>query len=144
MAITNATLFSNSYNAIKTFLNGISGLDPRNRYKTNWIHPSRPNINKKGFDGYPFIILKSEVLEKRKTFDNNSEKVFRVTIEVYSDDASQVDTISDNIISNFQDETKLTDFSSREHTSSPIAYTLDLNGKKITYRMIGLIFRSKI
>jgi len=144
MTITNANLFSNSYNAIKTFLNGISGLDPRNRYKANWIHPSRPNINEKGFDGYPFIILKSEVLEKRKTFDNNSEKVFRVIIEVYSDDASQVDTISDSIISNFQDETKLTDFSSREHTSSPITYTLDLNGKKITYRMIGLIFRSKI
>lgn len=108
------------------------------------MHASPPNINEKGFDGYPFIVLKSEVLERRKTFDNNSEKVFRVAIQVYSNDPSQVDTISDLIISNFQDETKLTDFASREHTSSPIAFNLDLNGKKITYRTIGLILRSKI
>jgi len=141
--ITNNNLYSASYNSIKTFLNGISGLDPRGRYKANWIHPSIPNINEKGFDGYPFIVLKIDVSEQEKSFDNStSEKIFRIMIMIYSDDASQVDTISDNVVANFKNN--MTDFHAKEISSSPIAWNIDEHGKKISFRNIGILARNRI
>lgn len=143
MAITNSNLFSESYSSVKTFLKNISGIDPRGRYKANFIHPSIPNINEKGFDGYPFIVLKVDISEDKKSFDNaTSEKTFRIMIFIYSDDASQVDTISDLVISNFK--SNLTDFHAKEISSSPIAWNIDEHGKKISFRNLGILCRSRI
>ena len=141
MAITNANILTESYNSIKTFLkNNVT--DPRGRFKANWIHPSLPNINNKGFDGYPFMVLRIEASEDNKSFDNStSQKIFRVIIGVYSDDASQVDTISDSIFNTFKTNR---DFGSRELSSSPMAWNMDENGKKISFRNLGIICRSRI
>ncbi len=141
--ITNADLFTSSYNSIKSFLNGISNLDPRNRFKANWIHSSMPNINDKGFDGYPFLVLKVDVREQNKSFDNStSEKVFRVMISVYSKDITDVDLISDKIVETFK--TSITDFFAKEISTSPIAWNLDDHGQKINFRNLGFIMRNRI
>ena len=143
MTLTNDNLFSEPYNQIKSFLEGINSLDPRNRYKANWIHASLPNINQKGFDGYPFIVLKVDVNEEENSVDNSvSIKVFRIMIGVYSDDASQVDTISDAIYSNLK--SSLTEFKNKGLSSSPISWDLDMSGKKISFRNIGIIARRRL
>jgi len=144
MAITNSTLFSGSFNAVETFLkDNIS--DPRSRYKKHWIHSSMPNVNSKGFNGYPFIVIRIDVGEENKSFDvSTSNKVFRILLSVYSDEATEVDSVSDEILSLFKDETKLTDFKAREVSTSPINYDFDINGKKIIFRNIGIIARSRI
>jgi hypothetical protein len=104
-----------------------------------------PNINSKGFDGYPFFVIKSEPSEKNKTFDRDtSEKVFRVNIIVYSDEPTEIDTICDLIHANFKSETKLTDFPAREISSSAFNFDLDQSGKKISFRNIGLILKKRI
>jgi len=145
MAINNSNLFSESYNLVKSFLNGISGLDPRDRFKANYIHASMPNINQKGFDGYPFIILTINVSEEKKSFDSAiSDKIFRKVIAVYSDDPSQVDSMSDKILENLKDKTKLTDFQVKDLSNSPMAWNLDEHGKKISFRNIGIIGKSRI
>ncbi len=145
ITITNDNIFSESYASVKSFLNGISGLDPKSRYKANWIHASMPNINQKGFDGYPFIVLKLNVNEEDKSFNSAiANKLFRVEIGVYSDDSSQLDTICDKIISGIKDVTKLTNFSNKDFDSSPVNWNLDMSGKKILFRIINIIARSRI
>ncbi len=142
--ITNTNLFSASYKAVETFLkNNLT--DPRNRYKTNWIHASMPHPNSKGFAGYPFIILTINVREDRKSFDNDkSQKTFTAKISVYSDQPTDIEGVSDEIGELFRDETKLTDFNARDIDNSPISWTLDQNGKKVLFRDINLILRSRI
>lgn len=145
ITITNDNLFSESYSSVKSFLNAISGLDPKSRYKANWIHASMPNINQKGFDGYPFIILKVDVGEEEKAFNSViSDKVFRIQMSIYSDDSSQVDSVCDKIISGVKDTSKLTNFQAKDVNTSTMNWNLDLNGKKILFRMINLIARSRI
>jgi hypothetical protein len=145
MAITNETLFTNSYSAVKSFLNGISGLDPRGRFKANWIHSSMPNINEKGFDGYPFIILTMNIGENKPSFDVRiSQKIFRVLISIYSSESTDIDNISDTLFENLKDETKLTDFQIINLESSPFSWDLDRNGKKILFRNINIVARSRI
>lgn len=145
MSLTNSNLYTESYKKIKEFLLTINGIDPRNRYKGNIVHASMPNINQKGFDGYPFIVLKIDVSEENKSFDSEiSNKIFRIILGVYSDDPSQVDTISDSIVNNLKDMTKLTDFQVKELSSSPMAWNMDEHGKKISFRNIGIIARSRI
>jgi hypothetical protein len=142
MAITNDNLFSESYNSLKTFLKD-NMIDPRNRFKVNWIHPSMPNINESGFDGYPFMVLKIELNEDTKSFDKStSQKIFRINVGVYSNDVTQVDTISDKIASLFK--TKLADFGSKEIASSSMAWSLDEHGKKISFRNVGIICKNRI
>ncbi len=142
--ITNTNLFSASYNAVESFLkNNLE--DPRNRYKTNWIHASMPHPNSKGFAGYPFIILKINVSEDRKSFDpDKSQKTFTAMISVYSDQPTDIESVADKIGELFRDETKLTDFNARDINNSPISWTLDQNGKKVLFRDINLILRSRI
>lgn len=143
--ITNSNLFSESFSLIESFLKGISGLDPRSRYKAKWIYSSMPNLNSSGFDGYPFIVIKVDPSDENKSFNPEiSEKVFRVLLTVYSNEAGDVDSISDKIFSNIKDETKLTDFKGKEMSTSPINWDMDMNGKKILFRSIGLIMRSRI
>lgn len=142
MALSNSNLFSESYSILKSFLqNNIR--DPKRRFKANWIHPSMPNVNAKGFDGYPFIVVRTDASEDMKSFDRTSQKTFRATITIYSDDASQVDTISNSIYANIQ-ASDLEEFKAIELSGSPLDFNLDMNGKKIIYRTIGLICRSRL
>lgn len=143
MALQTNNLYSESYQIIKDFLNDLD-IDPRKRYRGNWIHSSMPNINSKGFDGYPFIVLRVDLMEDNPTFDGNEEKIFRVQVSIYCEDPANLDSISNKIIANFKDETKLTEFKSKKLLSSPINYTLDLKGKKILYRDLWFIFRRKL
>lgn len=145
MALSNSNLLAESYSVVETFLEGITGLDPRGRHQANWIHASMPNVNAKGFDGYPFIVLRINVSESNKSMNVQiSEKTFRCLLSVYSEDASQLDAICDKIYNASTDETKLTDFQAKEMSSSEISYNLDEHGKKILFRNIGFIFRSRI
>jgi len=144
VTITNANLFSESYNAVETFLKD-NLTDPRDRYKTNWIHASMPRITAKGFEGYPFIILTVDVREDRKSFDTDiSQKIFIAKISIYSDQPTDIESVSDEIGELFRDETKLTDFDARAFNNSPISWTLDQNGKKVLFRDITLNLRSRI
>jgi hypothetical protein len=145
MSVNNTNLYSESFTQIKAFLNSISGLDPKNRSRPNWLHASMPAINSKGFEGYPFIVIKIDINEENKSFDNStSQKIFKILLGIYSTESTDVDTISDEIFSNLKTETKLTDFSARELSSSPMNYLLDQNGKKVLYRNIGGILKSRI
>lgn len=145
MAITNQNLYSESFSQIQSFLKGISNLDPRRRHRANWIHPSMPNINDRGFSGYPFIILRTDILEDKPSFDGQiSEKIFRTQITIYCDDPSDLDKISDKIAYNFNYNWQSTDFENKELTSSPINYLLDMKGKKILHRNIWIILRKRI
>ncbi len=143
MAITNEELFTSSYDSLKTFLNGIANLDPRNRNKPNWIHSSMPNINDSGFDGYPFIVLKENINEEDLAFDNTvSTKVFRVLFSIYSKDTTEIDQISNKIFNAVKTNTN--DFGAKELSSSDISWNMDDHGKKISFRHMGLIMRQRI
>ncbi len=143
--LTKSNVFSESFNIVKTFLDGISNLDPRKRFKVNWIHASMPRVNDKQFNGYPFIVIQSNLSESDKTFDvETSQKEFSVLLTVYSDQATEIDTICDLIHANFKDETKLTEFKAREIASSEFNWNMDENGRKIHNRALGFIMRSRI
>jgi len=144
MALTNSNVFAESYSIVKTFLEAISGIDPRKRFKANWVHASMPNVNSKGFNGYPFVVVQTSISENSKTFDSTSEKEFNVLITIYSDQATEIDTMADLIHSNFKDETKLTEFKAREIASSEFNWNMDQNGRKIHNRAVGFIMRVRI
>ena len=143
MTITNNTLFSASYDSVETFLkNNVT--DPKSRYKVNWIHASMPHINARGFEGYPFITLKINLNENEKTFDTNTQKNFTAIIIVYSDQPTDIESVCDSIGKEFRDETKLTEFSAKNISASPIDWTLDQKGKKILFRELTLDLRGRI
>jgi len=137
---TASNLFSEGYEVIKNFINS-NITDPKGRYKKNWIHPSIPNITDQSFDGYPFITLALDVSEKDKSFDRRiSNKIFRILIGIYSDQATEVDEIADEIVSKFKDETltnSLNDFGVLELSSSPFDVAI-VGTKKIHQRIIGI------
>jgi len=142
--LSNSNLFSKSYDLVETFLkNNIT--DPKSRYKVNWIHASMPKVNAQSFEGYPFITLKINVDETNPVFDRDkTQKNFRVFITIYSDQPKEIESICDEIGELFRDRNKLTDFSARDITASPINWTLDQNGKKVLFREIQLNLRSRI
>jgi len=142
MVITNNNIFSESYNEVESFLKNIT--DPKARYKVNWIHASMPHLNAKGFEGYPFMVLKINVDEDNKSFDDDtSQKNFRAMVRVYSDQPTDIETICDAIFSGLKASNTLT-FSSRDLEASPIDWTLDQKGKKVLFREIVLNLRSRI
>jgi len=144
MTITNANLFSESYDAVETFLK-TNITDPRARHKSNWIHASMPNINSMSFEGYPFITLKINLDETNPSFDRaKSQKNFKAIITIYSDQPTDIETICDSIGSLFRSQTYLTDFDARELSSSPISWTLDQKGKKVLFRELNLDLRVRI
>lgn len=146
MTLDQSNMFSESFSIVKTFLKD-NVTDPRNRFKANWIHDSMPLITDKGFNGYPFIIIKNDVSEDSATRGKDgqtSNKIFRVQLRVMSDQGKEIDSISDLIGQKFNDETLLTEFPERELSSSPIDWDLDMNGKKVLFRNIGLIFGERI
>jgi len=145
MALTNSNVFAESYSIVKTFIESISGIDPRLRFKSNYIHASMPHVNDKGFNGYPFIILQVSLSEDMKTFDaTTSEKEFSVLMTIYSDQATEIDTMADLIHANFKDETKLTEFKAREIASSDFNWNMDENGRKIHNRAVGFMMKVRI
>lgn len=144
MAITNQNLYSESYNIVETFLKD-NLTDPRGRFKTNWVHASMPLVTAKGFSGYPFIVLTIKLNEDNKSFDPDiTQKNFTAKIVIYSDQPTDIEGIANTIADKFRDETKLTEFKSRDLDDSPMDWTLDQNGKKVLFREISLIFRSRI
>ena len=142
MVIDNTNLFSESYDSVETFLKGLT--DPKSRFKVNWIHPSMPNVNGSSFEGYPFMILKVNVVEDKKSFDNATQKTFKAIITIYSDQATEIETICNEISEDFRKETKLTDFESKLFDASPIDWTMDQKGKKILFREITLEMKNRI
>lgn len=141
MSITNSNLYSGPYNAIKTFIDGLN-IDPKKRYRGNWIHASMPNINGKDFEGYPFIIITTDIGENKPSLDTRvSEKIFKITISVWSPESTDIDTISDNIFSSLQN---FHDFQIISLNASPFSWDLDRNGKKVLFRNINLIARCRI
>ena len=142
MVIDNTNLFSESYDSVETFLKGLT--DPKSRLKANWIHPSMPNVNGSSFEGYPFMILKVNVVEDKKSFDNATQKTFKAIITIYSDQATEIETICNEISEDFRKETKLTDFESKLFDASPIDWTMDQKGKKILFREITLEMKNRI
>lgn len=144
MTLSNSNLFSESFALIENFLKD-NITDPRNRYKCNFVHASMPHINAKGFEGYPFMILTINLREDEKSFDTSkTQKTFTAKISIYSDQPTNIESVSDEIGSLFRDETKLTDFDTRDIDNSPMSWTLDQNGKKVLFRDINLILRSRI
>ena len=106
-----------------------------------------PLITDKGFNGYPFIIIRNDVSEDSETRGKDgqtSNKIFRIQLRVMSDQDTEVDSISDMIGEKFKNETLLTEFPERELSSSPIDWDLDINGKKVLFRNIGLILMERI
>lgn len=145
MTLTTSNLYSESYNQLQNFLNNIPSLDPKNRYKTKIVHSSMPNINSKGFNGYPFIVLLVDQYEELPSFDGQiSEKNFRVQITIYADEPTHLDSVSDKIARYYKDESYLTDFQGKELNSSPVNYLMDLKGKKILYRNIWINFSKRL
>lgn len=143
MVLTNANLRSESYSQMKSFLNGITGLDPRSRNKPNWIHASMPNVNSKGFDGYPFVVLKIGIDEDAPAFQTTTNKTFRVQMVVYSLEPTEVDAIVDKI-RNAVDSDVLSSFSMRSFAQSNIDFDMDINGKKVIFVTIGMILKVRI
>ena len=142
MAINNTNLFSESYNSVETFLKTIT--DPKTRFKVNWIHASMPNVNGASFEGYPFMTLKMNTVEDSKSFDNTTQKTFLASIIVYSDQATDIEEVCDEISETFRTETNLTEFGSRSLEASPIDWTLDQKGKKVLFRELRLEFKKRI
>ena len=141
--ITNANLYSESYNVVETFLKTIT--DPKKRYKVNWIHASMPEINSAKFEGYPFMVLQIDMFEDNYMFDTSkSQKNFRAKITVYSDQPTDIETICDSIAEKIKIRTNLTDLQSRTLSSSPISWTLDMKGKKVLFRELNLEFKKRI
>ena len=144
MTITNSNLFSESYNLVESFLKD-NLTDPRGRYKTNWIHASMPFVTSKGFKGYPYVVLTVNVREDTKSFDpEKSQKTFIVKMSIYSDQPTDIESVADEVGELFRDETKLTEFSTRDLENTPMSWTLDQNGKKVLFRDITLVLRSRI
>jgi len=142
MTITNSDLFSASYDEVEKFLKTIN--DPKNRYKTNWIHASMPKINAASFEGYPFMVLKINIDETNHSFDTSiSQKNFRAFITIYSDQPIDIETICDSIFETLRTDTNLT-FGIKKMEASPINWTLDQNGKKVLFREIQLELSSRI
>lgn len=144
--INQNNLFSESYNVVKNFLqNNVT--DPRARFKVDWLRASMPLVTDKGFPGYPFIIIRVDVGENPNASSMDAEtsnKIFRVQLRVMSDQASDIDSISDQIAGKFKDEDKMTEFGGKELSSSPIDWDLDMNGKKVLFRNIGFIMEERI
>ena len=146
MPINQTNLFSEPFDIIKNFLkNNIT--DPRARLKVDWLRSSMPLVTNKGYPGYPIIIIRNDVGEDLNNSSMEAEisnKIFRVQLRVMSDQATDIDSISDEITANFKKEDKLTEFGGKELSSSPIDWDMDMNGKKVLFRNIGLILQERI
>jgi hypothetical protein len=141
--LNNEEIFSEPFNIVKSFLEGLK--DPRNRFKQRWVYDSRPLVDSREFSGFPFMVLKVDVTENKKSHDVvTSEKQFDAVIHVEARDGSQIDNISNQIFSKFKDEDELGGLDERRISSSPLVWFEDLDGKKTLRRTIVLRFRSRV
>jgi hypothetical protein len=145
MSITTSNLYSESYSVWEIFLKAIPNLDPKKRYRINLIHSSMPNINDKGFNGYPFIVLSIGVGEAKPSFDMRiSEKTFRILISIWSPESTDIDGMSDKIINGLRTEGNLPEFQVLSLDNSNFSWDLDKNGKKILFRNINIVAKNRI
>lgn len=146
MTLNSSNLFSDSFTQLKAFIN-TNITDPRSRFKKQWVHPNLPNITDQAFDGYPFITVDVNVDEENKSLDRStSNKVFRITLGVYSDQSTEVDAIADAIFANFQSETitnSLSDFKSIIIDNTSFDFDI-IAGRKISRRLIKFLGRKRI
>jgi len=104
MVINNTNLYSETFNVIKNFIK-TQITDPRNRSKGNWVHDSMPLVTDKGFEGYPFVIIRSDVADDGATRGKDGQTVnetFRIQLRVMSDQGKEIDSISDQIAQKFR------------------------------------------
>lgn len=141
MAIGNDNLWSGTYSTLKTFLEA-NLVDPRRRFKSNWVHPGPVNISAKGFDGFPFVILRVDYSDSNPSINlNTTTKEATIVFEVVSDSATEVDTWSDEIYNDIKTEGKLDEIKGKMVQSSPIDRFVDENGKKVYSRVITMTGR---
>jgi hypothetical protein len=139
MTITNNNLYSESYTILKNFIN-TNLTDPRNRFKKQWVHASLPDLTNKGFDGYPFVVINMGLNEDEHSFDLNiSDKTFRITLSIYSNEPTEVDTLADELVNKFRTKTltnNLNEFKAKSVTASPLSTSI-INGLKIYSRIVN-------
>ena len=105
MVINNTNLYSETFKIIKNFIK-TQITDPRNRSKGNWVHDSMPLITDKGFEGYPFVIIRNDVSDDGSTRGKDGQTVnetFRIQLRVMSDQGTEIDSISDQIAQKFRE-----------------------------------------
>ncbi len=140
--VTKSNQYSKGYNAVKTVIESYVS-DPTNIYKRKWIYASMPYINNN--IKFPLIVINSpDATEEARDFDTNKGKNYRWLITVVSDDESEVDNVSGEIVAALENNEKdLNDngFYNPEINSSPFNMDADENGKKIYSRPIGMIAR---
>jgi hypothetical protein len=141
LAIGNDNLWSGTYSTVKAFLEA-NLTDPRNRFKDNWVHPGEVNISAKGFNGFPFIILRCDYSDDALSLDiSTTNKLAVVTFEIISDTASEVDDWADQIYNDIRTEGNLEEIKAKRVQTTSIERAVDENGKKVYRRTVTLAGR---
>lgn len=146
MTLATNNLYSESFTILKNFIN-TNLTDPRHRFKKQWVHASLPDLTNKGFDGYPFVVITVGVSETKNAFDINvSNKIFRIILSIYSDEATDVDTLADQLISIFRTQTltdNLNEFKAKILTASPLTTSI-IGGRKIYSRNVNFTGKKRL
>jgi len=139
MAIGNDNLWSGAWSALESFIT-TNVTDPRGRYKETWVHAGYPNINAKGYNGFPFIVLRVEFSEDKPAIDLvTTKKIGLITFEVVSNSSVEVDSISDQLYYQIKQEGNLEEFKVKSLDASPTDFALDENSKKVYNRVLGMM-----
>jgi len=146
MTIQTSNIYTEGYKIVKDFLNANIS-DTRKRFKKNWIHASPPDVTAKGFDGYPFITIKHNNSQQRRslnwtTYQNN----FRIQIAIYSNEATDVDTLSDELYDKMNNKSlsvNLNSLSVKNISSSDVTATV-VNGVKIYSRVFVITAKFRL
>lgn len=147
--ITGNTLYQNAWQSLKDLLKD-NLVDPKNRFKAEWILSRIPQTSKNGFVGYPFITISpvNMVPSNRSLNRNTAEFTFSTIISVYTDDnAVQLDELSTQIY-RILTATQATNYANKVFQpdvsgGSPASITLD--GKpNIRVRPIGIVFKTRL
>ena len=130
-----------------------------------WIYSSEPDVKSSGFKGYPVLVVNHadvDILgeeDNRGSLDGKSKPVFwSIEIEVITSDrgygskdgqgAAQMDSISNNIMTTFNNKTNRTTLSNQSmkfSTPTTTAVTPDvIQNEKVFRRSILLPFKSRI
>lgn len=146
MAIEKEKLYSSIYNELKSFLQEYVS-DPKGRTKKSnaFIHSGFPNMNNYDF---PIIVLECNISDDLNLFDwKKREITVSVMIDIYSKDASQLDTISNDIYSSFLneiDELHNSKLFSPKIISSNISLNRNENGEVVYNRLFNINMRFRI
>jgi hypothetical protein len=101
--IRETNVFTDAWNTIFTKLNTLTDPDG----KSKWIYSAFPEKSVDKRSDYPIIVINPiDVSYSPLTLSNIKEGPLKVTIEVYSNKASELDTICDQIIDKFESSEK--------------------------------------